>query len=236
MASIVIQEVFGAQPNESSTNFYCWPNVYLAGFPKCGTTALYTLIAAHPQVAEPAGKEGHFWSSFSKGHSYTDKQIQCLWYLNHFKPAAEQILESPRAITLDASASTLWSYYNHPISELDLSFVPFMISSVAPNTKYIVIMRNPVQRLHSDFWYFCSQKNHWRTKGKSMIPTYYVEQGEELFHNLTVQAIKTFQSCIQKGTFIFQCVRNATAGCYFRLFQNSLRHWIVLLPHCPLVE
>ena len=214
MASRVIQEVFGVQPNSSSKDFYCWPNVYLAGFPKCGTTALYTLIAAHPQVAEPAGKEGHFWSIFAQYGSYTHKQIQCLWYLNHFKPAAEQILESPRGITLDASASTLWRYYSHLTSDLDLSFMPFMISSVAPNTKYIVIMRNPVQRLHSDFWYFCAKNSNWRQKGKYIIPRYYVEQGEEMFHNLTVQAIKNFQSCTQMGIFIFECVRIATVGCY----------------------
>ena len=210
VASSIIQEVFDSK-SQHSQNLFCLPNVHLAGFPKCGTTALYYMIVAHPQVAKPSGKEGHFWTTFATEGSYIDKQIHYLWYLTHFKPAAEKIQKSPRSITIDGSPSTLWGYNHSPIPTSELCLMPSVISSVAPNTKFIVIMRDPGKRLHSDFWYFCANHN-WRHNGKVIIPKHYIKEGEEIFHNLTVQAIASFQSCIKMGISKFECVRRATVG------------------------
>ena len=210
VASGIIQNVLDSK-SQHSESFFCLPNVHLSGFPKCGTTALYYMLVAHPQVAKAHGKEGHFWTTFAREGSYIDKQILCLWYLTHFKPAAKKIQRSPKSITIDGSPSTLWRYNDNPITKSELCLMPSMISSVAPNTKFIVIMRDPAKRLHSDFWYFCVLHN-WKHNGKVIIPKHYVKEGEQIFHNLTVQAIALFQSCIQMGIFKFECVRRATVG------------------------
>jgi len=78
VASSIIQKVFDSK-SQHSENFFCLPNVHLSGFPKCGTTALYYMLVAHPQVAKSHGKEGHFWTTFAGEGSYIDKQILCLW-------------------------------------------------------------------------------------------------------------------------------------------------------------
>ena len=210
VGSGVIQEVFDSK-SQHSESFFCLPNVHLSGFPKCGTTALYYMLVAHPQVAKANGKEGHFWTTFAEEGSYIDKQIHFLWYLTHFKPAAEKILKSPRSITIDGSPSTLWGYNHNPIPTSEMCLMPSVISSMAPSTKFIVIMRDPAKRLHSDFWYFCANHN-WKHNGKVIIPKRYVKEGEQIFHNLTVRAIASFQSCIQMGISKFECVRRATVG------------------------
>ena len=206
----IIREVLNSK-SQHSPSFFCLPNVYLAGFPKCGTTTLYYMIAVHPDVAKPLSKEGHFWSTFTKPGSYMDKQIQFLWYLTHFKSAAEKIRRSPKDITIDGSPSTIWAYTKYPVPETDHCIRPSMISSVAPNSKFIVIMRDPARRLHSDFWYFCTN-THWWHNGKRVMPKKYEQHGDEIFYNITKQAITLFQNCLKLGESKFECVRRATMG------------------------
>ena len=40
-----------------------WPDFYVVGAPKCGTTAMHEYLRAHPQIYMPALKELHFFGS-----------------------------------------------------------------------------------------------------------------------------------------------------------------------------
>lgn len=52
------------------------PRFYLIGVPKCGTTTLYYSLVRHPLVAQPFGKESHFWSrSLNMGADYFAKNF-----------------------------------------------------------------------------------------------------------------------------------------------------------------
>ena len=48
--------------SSSSSYVQCLPTVFLAGFPKCGTTDLYQKLLQHPQIVAGKHKEPHFWS------------------------------------------------------------------------------------------------------------------------------------------------------------------------------
>ena len=187
----------------------CLPYVYLAGFPKCGTTALYHLLVQHPLVAQPLRKEGHFWSTFLQNGTYTDKQLHALWYLHHFMRAANQISESPQSITIDGSPSTLWTVPRGYKRNPDLCMISSVIANVTPTAKFIVVMRNPVKRLFSDYWFFCSHQN-WKRNGQVVVPQHYTENGKQIFHNLTTEAIQQFQSCVATGVSILECVHRTT--------------------------
>ena len=39
------------------------PNFFIAGAPRCGTTALYTYLSMHPRIFMPEVKELHFFAS-----------------------------------------------------------------------------------------------------------------------------------------------------------------------------
>lgn len=238
-AESVVSHVF-KEANKKKKILTCLPAVYLAGFAKSGTTTLYTYLVSHPLLHKPAQKEGHFWRSLlSIPMNHTNKQMQVMWYMHHFSKAAQYIEANPNALTIDASASTLWianplfgnSYYydssdrRHQIASFnpdhyensdDLCFVPSAVHSVLPQAKFVVIMRNPVKRLFSDFWYFCANKNKWHN-GQN-IPHEYMDNAPQIFHNLTVKAINEHKRCLSDTTVNdktlteFTCLRRATLG------------------------
>ena len=191
---------------------FCLPSVYIAAFPKCGTTALYNLIVQHPKIAPPITKEGHFWSTFVEKGDYTDKQLHFLWYLHRFKGAARRISSSPQSITIDGSPSTLWKMSHEFENDADFCIVPSLIANLTPSAKFIVIMRNPVERLFSDFWFFCSHQNWVNKYGRVVVPKHYVENGQQFFHNITADAIHQFHSCVDTSVSTFNCVHRATVG------------------------
>ena len=191
---------------------YCLPFLYLAGFPKCGTTSLYQMVVQHPLVAKPFRKEGHFWYTFTEySGTYKDKFIHVLFHLHQFQDAAQQITKSQRSITIDASASTLWKALRPFEDESDMSVVPSVINELTPTARFIVIMRDPVKRLFSDFWYFCSRRS-WVKKRHNFVPKYYLENGRQVFHNFTAEAVHDFRDCVakEKISLLYECVRRVT--------------------------
>ena len=197
--------------NQVQKTFYCLPLVHLAAFPKCGTTALYQMLTRHPLVEKPLRKEGHFWSTLTEDDgTYEDKFFHSLWYLYRFKKAARQISTSPNSITVDASPSTLWRVLHKIEEQADVFILPSVINELTPTTRFIVIMRDPVRRLFSDFWFFCSHQN-WAQNGKIVVPNSYLENGRQIFHNLTAETIIRFQECDDnaKVSVYYECVRKA---------------------------
>ena len=196
--------------NRHRDHLYCLPAFFLAGFLKCATTTLYDMIVQHPDIAPPKCKEGQFWPTFIKRHSRKEKKMkQVLWYLSHFSSPTKVIQSRPQAITLDASTHTLWRYTSEKRSDSEVCLVPSMIMNVLPNAKFIVIMRDPTKRLFSDYWFRCAQSRVWKRKEDHI--RYYSAIAQETFHNITAHAINLFQSCIERGTSRFECVRKVTS-------------------------
>ena len=199
--------------NESryTDHLYCLPAFFLAGFPKCATTTLYDMIVQHPDIAPPKCKEGEFWSAFAKydgDREYKMKQIG--WYLSHFSLPVKAIQSRPQAITLDGSTWTIWNYISKMRrgSDSEICLVPSMIKNVLPNAKFIVIMRDPTNRLFSNYWFECSNSKEWKST-KDFV-SYYSVVAQHMFHNITTHAISLFQSCIESGASRFVCVKKMT--------------------------
>ena len=105
------------------------PDFLIIGAGKCGTTSLYSYLGYHPQILLPNNKEINFFSkNFTNGLD---------WYLSQFP----SITDSSDFITGEASPS----YFFKP-------HVPERIYEIAPNTKLIVLLRNPVERSISDYY------------------------------------------------------------------------------------
>lgn len=201
--------------NGTASQLFCLPNVYLAGFPKCGTTFLYSLITSHPLFAKPHSKEGNFWREFVKTADPLYKKLDVLHYLFHCKPAANQIETSEKKLTIDGSASTVFASPNTGVSlEKDVCILPSLLSKVLPDAKYIIIMRNPVERLWSDYWYFCA-KSRWKVRHNNIvsyhIPSKAVLSASETFHNHSMVVLDDFQDCLQKHNSEFECVMRANS-------------------------
>ena len=197
----------------TNRKLFCIPKVYLVGFPKCGTTTLYNQLLMHPSVVPPFDKEGQFWREFVLAPNQTYRDLEVLLYLFHFSSASNRIKVGsqryPR-FTIDASASTSFaSAKRWKNVKMDMCMIPIILSNVLPDTKLIFILRNPVDRLWSDYWYFCS-RNKWMDKnGQIVVPDSVLAKSSEIFHNHTISVVQEFLNCVKSGISKFECTMRA---------------------------
>lgn len=113
-----------------------WPNFYIVGAPKSGTTAMYAHLKTHPDVFLPKMKEPNYFTSTPPPPEIRDDF--CVGNL-----AAYQSLyrgaENFAAIG-DMSTAYLWD-----------EGAPRRIHDVCPKAKIIIILRDPVMRAYSAY-------------------------------------------------------------------------------------
>jgi len=113
-----------------------WPNFFIVGAPKSGTTTLYDLLKRTDGVFMSKKKEPHF---FSKSIDPSDDRIMIRdkkKYLNLFKDVKDE-----KAIG-ESSGSYLWD----PLA-------PKLIHQQIPHAKIVMILRDPVQRCYSNYYW-----------------------------------------------------------------------------------
>jgi hypothetical protein len=115
-----------------------WPNLFLVGAAKSGTTSLYRELAAHPSIFMSPMKEPHFfsqiepapgWEAFFPHVSTEDK------YLALFEGARGEELVG------EASTSYLWDRQ-----------AADRIKRVVPQARILIMLRDPVDRAYSHYW------------------------------------------------------------------------------------
>ena len=105
------------------------PQFFIIGSAKCGTTALFRYIAAHPHVLPPVQKEIHYFL-------YPDRGLD--WYRAHFPKAP---LDGCHYLTGEASVSTI-----------NLHTAPAMLRTINPKARLIALARDPVDRAISQYY------------------------------------------------------------------------------------
>lgn len=104
------------------------PTFLIIGFPKAGTTTLASALDAHPDVFMSREKELHFFDrNYERGLD---------WYRAQFADAA-----GARAI---GEASPTYAYNDEAMPR---------IAEVLPDARLIAILRNPIDRAYSNYWY-----------------------------------------------------------------------------------
>jgi hypothetical protein len=103
------------------------PDFAIIGTQRGGTTSLHAYLSAHPMVQTPPTKELHFVTDrFARGHD---------WYLGQF----------PSQLKSDTLTGESTPYaLSHPLAAQRLH-------AVAPDTKLIVLLRNPIDRAYSHY-------------------------------------------------------------------------------------
>jgi hypothetical protein len=115
-----------------------WPNLFLVGAAKAGTTSLYRELARHPAIYMSPMKEPHFFSQIEPAPGreaffphVTDEDE----YLALFAGATtEEVLG-------EASTSYLW---DRQAAE--------RIKRVVPEARILIMLRDPVDRAYSQYW------------------------------------------------------------------------------------
>ncbi len=114
-----------------------WPNFFIVGAPRAGTTSLYEFLKRTKGVFMPSSKEPHYFSvtidpSLINRKPIRDKKK----YLQLFKK-----VNNEKAVG-EASTSYLWD-----------TEAPKLIYKKNPNSKIIIMLRDPVKRAFSYYLY-----------------------------------------------------------------------------------
>lgn len=106
------------------------PNLFVAGAQKSGTTSLHRYLQSHPDIwFPPRPQEIHFFDAEKNYARGLD------WYARFFNGCGDA--------SWIAQTSPLYMYYPD---------VPARIASVAPDARFVFILRNPVERAYSHYW------------------------------------------------------------------------------------
>lgn len=116
-----------------------WPNLFIVGAPRTGTTSLYNYLGGHPDIYMPPFKEPHFFARVELGGSATTPFFKSLMafrneqdYLQLFDRAGT------KPVVGEASAHYLFD-----------QLAPLRIHEKVPDAKIIMCLRDPVQRAYS---------------------------------------------------------------------------------------
>jgi hypothetical protein len=106
------------------------PDLVIIGAPKAGTTSLARWLSGHPQVRMSATKELSFFDEhFERGIG---------WYRS-------QLPEGGPGIVVGEATPT---YLGDPLA-------PARVAATIPDAKFIAVLREPVSRAWSNYWFFC---------------------------------------------------------------------------------
>lgn len=115
-----------------------WPNLFIVGAAKAGTTSLYEYLRGHPDVFFPSIKEPHFFTEVRPApeHRYAQRRFVTRReeYLALYEGAKGKALRG------DASPSYLWC-----------PAAPARIAQVSPEARIVVLLRDPIERAYSHY-------------------------------------------------------------------------------------
>jgi Sulfotransferase family len=123
------------------------PNLFLIGSMKCGTTSLHNYLGAHPQVfmtQEPWKEPAYFVDrlNWSKGEA---------WYRQLFDEAGDA--------TYRGESSTDYTKFPH------YEGVAQRIARFAPDARILYLVRDPVERSISHYWW----EVQWSAEGRDIL-------------------------------------------------------------------
>ncbi len=197
-----------------SSNTVCLPKTYLLGFEKCGSTYLWCFIAkvinAYSENSGKssdkyhADKEPYFWTPFHYTKSLPHSNTIGNPYLLNFLQASDPKItteERKQIMLIDGTPSTVIEWPKFRESDADLAnycLLPSALPQLFPDSKYIVIMRNPVDMLYSNFWWtYYIETLILKGVSSFMKDVYYAGEGPEIFHNHSVSKIDSFLQCLR---------------------------------------
>ena len=192
-------------PKTSGTKtLYCLPYMYLLGYPKCGTTSLYEYFRKHPEFAtfssRGCGWIGVHTSGLIKKYPANVKTVFSL--LNHFYLASRQIEKSSAddhvndKIIADFSPGSSWRQSGfEQFKNGSMCDPPLLLRELQPDAKFVVLLREPINRLYSAFWFYAGNKYQ-----KKLSPEIFIGDVQTFFKRLKLcDSKKSMLKCLREA-------------------------------------
>jgi hypothetical protein len=134
------------------------PDLVVIGAPKAGTTSLARWLAAHPQMRMSATKELEFLDRFY------DRGLD--WYRAQLPPPGPYLIGEATPTYLGDERA------------------PERAGTTLPGARYVAVLREPVARAWSNYWFFCElgvERRSWsgalRAERAGRSPAGYLSRG-----------------------------------------------------------
>ncbi len=159
-----------------------FPNLVIAGAPKCGTSSLYFWLAPHPEVCASTVKETFYLaddiSRFNENLHYKKDGLE--GYKEHFKGCLNS------KVVFEATAPYI--YFQTPLE---------VLPKLNPVPKIVFILREPARRLYSQFTF-----NKYKLKNFTGSFLEYISLGGEKFTGKHIEK-GLFADYIEKWVAVF---------------------------------
>ncbi|CAC5406761.1 CHST15 [Mytilus coruscus] len=205
---------------------------------KCGTTDLFESMIEHLNIIPPRDgngdivKETHFFDAFHYGHKLDefDPQIYLSFsdYRNMFSSLSTKIKKGhTNFITGEATPAYLWRLYTWKLYPQNqnktkpIVLLPDLVRHIIPNVKLIIILREPVDRSRSSFFYSHSPN-----------------KPEEAFDKAMLEGLRLIKECFKVKTEV-ECIFDDTLIMPFRkqvdhilpgLYYYFIKEWFRAFP------
>ncbi|KAK2146408.1 hypothetical protein LSH36_611g04012 [Paralvinella palmiformis] len=219
----------------------CFPYFFLLGFTKCGTSDLRRTLSFFPDFVDGITKEPKFWNKI-RLRSYHGADMlprpTLSDYLDLYDMAAEKIRSYVfvteegdtyhPAIIGDFDPMTVWKIpmwrkiKGNENRDAPKYLTPHHLHSINPNIKFMILLRNPVERTFSHYKFFHSKNNR--------------KVQAEMFHDDIKKTMQTLEKCFRDNairTCLYQpwksnitTIRSVTGSVYYVYLED----WLEVFP------
>ena len=204
---LLIRKLQYLRGGSTSSPLICLPKVFLAGFPKCGSTFLYCLMT-HMFGSSQLQKEPNWWiAKRPETHPRKTESRHVPIYLLNFLDMSHELSSGHynhtmyhQPLTIDGCPNLMeqWPRWYKDEPPINYCLLPAIIPQVLPDSKFVVVMRSPLDMLYSTFWYSCTRL-HINLSRQTQI------RGPSIFHEKAATKIAMFNTCMLNRS-LHECI------------------------------
>jgi hypothetical protein len=131
------------------------PNFFLVGAPKCGTTSLYHYLGQHPDIYISPTKEPNYFADEIRFENFTE-EFQRMDLAN---PGSGPVSEWPEYLRLFQGANGEAALGEASVCYLWSKTAPGNIAAKFPDSRIIMVLRDPVERAFSQYLHMLTYAN-----------------------------------------------------------------------------
>lgn len=152
-----------------------YPNFFVVGAPKCGTTSLFHYLDQHPEIYIPSVKEPRFFiANHIKNTNDKDPIKEYLIRTSTFKKQDYLDLYKDKKHKILGDASIQYLYHYREV-------IPQILDLIGKDVKILIMLRNPVDRAFSNYSHNCSTYESLDFKSALDIESQRITEGYNSF-------------------------------------------------------
>ena len=177
---------------------YCLPTFYLMGYPKCGTTTVCDLLSKHALIGTSLQWLKR-WIDLDNIQTIVPVFIR---YISKFEGIGKKIERNPaNSLVGDCAVSNAFQLpFSMNLSTTFPDANPYLVHSLLPHAKFIAVMRNPLYRIRSEYYFFL--RMHCRDRAEEVKRL----SDADSFHLTITNHLSAYEKCMKLHADIVFCM------------------------------